>query len=635
MSLANSGTALRPLFPPTVDSTMLAAFRACPQKMFRTYVEHWKPKGESVHLLAGGAFATGVETARRAFYEQGKSAQDSLVLGVHALLEHYGDFQPPPDSAKSKIRMAGALEFYFENYPLGDDGATPIKLPNGKTGVELSFSIPLQIKHPETGNPILYTGRSDMVAEFANGIYVFDEKTATQLGPSWQRQWALRSQFTGYCLIPGTEVLTKAGWCKIESLPKGLEVAQWHTSDKIDWAVPTEYHNPYYTGELITCNGKVSFTGTPDHRVPVYDTGTAKLKDFTLETLPKNSGCLRFLSTGTLNVGEEWDKNFIRLLVAAQAEGSWTDSGAIRFGFQTVRKIQRLRRILQDLGIDAGNFGLATTPSGKSITLKATLKQVERLRDCIGKEKLFGDWLLSLGPESLKVFIEEVGFWDESYLEGNREWEYFTTVKENADWVRTVAALTGHHSSLHVQQDFDWKPTYRVNITVRCNPVPNYKYSPHLHEWGTIPYDGTVYCLSVPSSYFLIRYNGQISVTGNCFAARELGIPASGVIVRGVSILKTKYDTQQAITYRSEEHIERWYTQVHRDLARMLQCWEEGYWDYNLDQACTDYGGCSLTSVCDSGDPDRWLSTYFDKKVWDPIGRKQVTVAEWEQIWRG
>ena len=54
----------RPMFPHTFDSTMLSAFTSCPQKMFRTYVEHWKPKSESVHLIAGGAFAKGIEVAR-------------------------------------------------------------------------------------------------------------------------------------------------------------------------------------------------------------------------------------------------------------------------------------------------------------------------------------------------------------------------------------------------------------------------------------------------------------------------------------------------------------------------------------------------------------------------------------------
>ena len=307
----------RPLFPPCVDSTMLASFRSCPYKMETTYVRHWKPIAESVHLVAGKAFAEGIEKARRAFFEQSASREDSEAIGLTALFQSYGDFECPPDSAKSVERTAGALEFYFANYPLGEDGTEPITTPNGRRGIEFSFAEPLAVKHPTLDQPILYTGRADMIAHFSGGVYVFDEKTASQLGPSWSRQWELRSQFTGY-----------------------------------NWA------------------------------------------------------------------------------------------------------------------------------------------------------------------------------------------------------------------------------------------------------------------------------------------ARKAGIHTDGVIVRGISILKTKYDTQQALTYRPEWEIDRWLEQTERDVRRMIRCWEEGYWDYNLDHSCAEYGGCSLAQVCKSNDPQAWLEGYFEQRVWNPLERAEQTVEEWENSWK-
>lgn len=309
-------TAHRPMFPHTVDSTILGAFRSCPQKFFRTYVQHWKPIDQSVHLVAGGAFASGIEAARAAFYVDGASQADAEAAGLLALIKHYGDFECPADSAKSVERMCGALEFYFASYPLGADGATPITLASGRRGIEFSFAEPLSVRHPVTGNPILYTGRSDMIAERAGGIYVYDEKTTSSLGASWGRQWEMRSQFTGYI-----------------------------------------------------------------------------------------------------------------------------------------------------------------------------------------------------------------------------------------------------------------------------------------------------------------------------WAAQRQGIAANGAIVRGVSILKTKYDTLEVPTYRTAYEVGRWEKQVERDLLRMIQCWEEGYWDWNLDGACTDYGGCSLTRVCKSSAPEGFLPVYFQQKVWDPLARKELTVAEHEASW--
>ena len=308
----------RPYFPVAIDSTMLGTFRSCPQKMFRMYMEHWKPSAESVHLVAGGAFAEGIEAARRAFFEDGKPPSEAVAIGLHALVVKYGDFECPADSAKSLERTAGALEFYFENYPLGADGATPITFPGGRRGIEFSFAQPLPINHPVTGDPLLYTGRADMIAEAYGGIYIYDEKTTSSLGPSWARQWEMRSQFTGY---------------------------------------------------------------------------------------------------------------------------TW--------------------------------------------------------------------------------------------------------------------------------------------------------------------------------------------------ASQQSGLNSQGVCVRGVSILKTKYDTQQVLTYRSPYEIERWLDQTCRDIRRMIQCWEEGVWDYNLDHACSEYGGCALVSVCKSQHPDNWLDQYFIQRVWNPLLREEQTVEEYNAYMAG
>ena len=294
----------------------MSSFRSCPQKAYLQYVEHWKPQTQSVHLVAGGAFASGIEAARNAFYCLDQSPEDAEAVGLQALIKHYGDFDCPADSAKSLERMCGALEFYFTAYPLGADSAEPITLPDGRRGIEFSFAEPLPILHPVTGNPLLYTGRSDMIAERAGGVYIYDEKTTTSLGPSWGRQWEMRSQFTGY---------------------------------------------------------------------------------------------------------------------------TW--------------------------------------------------------------------------------------------------------------------------------------------------------------------------------------------------AARRQGIRTDGCIVRGVSILKTKYDTLEIPTYRSDFELDRWEEQLLRDLKRMIAMWEEGYWDFSLDGGCTEYGGCSFTRVCKSSDPQQWLPVMFEQRVWDPLAKREVSVKEFEAQW--
>lgn len=188
----------RPPFPSTLDSTIIAAFRSCPRKAQLEFVEHWKPQNQSVHLVAGASYAAGLEAARTAYYISGAHPDDALAEGLAKCMAAYGDFQCPPDSAKSLERTCGALEYYFSRYPLGTDKAIPLDLGGGKRGIEFSFLEPLDVVHPETGDPVLYSGRMDMMVSYEGMNLGEDDKTTSQLGASWPRQWDLRSQFTGY-----------------------------------------------------------------------------------------------------------------------------------------------------------------------------------------------------------------------------------------------------------------------------------------------------------------------------------------------------------------------------------------------------------------------------------------------------
>lgn len=190
---------MKTLFPTVIDSSLMAAFKSCPRKAQLEYFEHWKSLEPSVHLHAGAAFAAGCEATRVAYYASGKSPDEALAEGLHALLTHYGDFDCPEDSPKSASRMAGALEYFFYAFPLGTDKAIPLSFPNGKRGIEFSFLEPLDLSHPETGEPLLYAGRMDMCVDYEGMKLGEDDKTTSQLGASWPRQWDLRSQFTSYC----------------------------------------------------------------------------------------------------------------------------------------------------------------------------------------------------------------------------------------------------------------------------------------------------------------------------------------------------------------------------------------------------------------------------------------------------
>ena len=185
-------------FPELIDNTAREQYNLCPQKFFRSTIQKLAPDTPSIHLHFGGAYAAGLEAMRNAYYVEHQSERDALGVGIKAATVFFGDCVPPEKSNKTYDALCGALVSYVDEYPLSTDAVKPL-IHNGKAAVEFTFATPIpSCYHPVTGNPLLYGGRFDFLGEFQSGNYVVDDKTTSQLGQSWNKQWELNSQFTGY-----------------------------------------------------------------------------------------------------------------------------------------------------------------------------------------------------------------------------------------------------------------------------------------------------------------------------------------------------------------------------------------------------------------------------------------------------
>jgi len=203
---------LRPnSFPSAIDSTMVSTYRSCPMKFSYSFLKHLHADGKSIHLIAGGAFAAGLEAARRLAFTPKDLLPPHLaalpspldggieVAAFSAFREAWGDFDLCLDMGKSYVNTFYALDTYLRDYNPLTDFLQPMFSSDKKPMVECSFAIPLPIAHPETGDPILFCGRFDMLGWWENLPVVIDEKTTQALGESWRKQWDLRGQFLGYC----------------------------------------------------------------------------------------------------------------------------------------------------------------------------------------------------------------------------------------------------------------------------------------------------------------------------------------------------------------------------------------------------------------------------------------------------
>ena len=184
------------MFPEAIDNTARLEYAACPTKFYYSNVYGIKPSGKNIHTLFGGALADGLCAYRTSVYRDGLDHETALRDGWQAIVEHWGGEEDPAYGNKTLTNCLICLEDYmtsFEESPL-----VPAWV-NGQPATEMSFCVPVPgTQHPETGNPILFTGRFDMLAEYNGALYVLDDKTTSQLGNQWMQQWRLSSQLIGY-----------------------------------------------------------------------------------------------------------------------------------------------------------------------------------------------------------------------------------------------------------------------------------------------------------------------------------------------------------------------------------------------------------------------------------------------------
>lgn len=109
---------------------------------------------------------------------------------------------------------------------------------------------------------------------------------------------------------------------------------------------------------------------------------------------------------------------------------------------------------------------------------------------------------------------------------------------------------------------------------------------------------------------------------GYVWACQQLGYNVQSVLVRGCSIQAKGVSFAQSFVPVPSHLIDRWYTQLQRDVARMLECHATGYWDYNLGDACKNPlsgQSCQFQALCEAKNREDWTTLYKVQQPWSPL----------------
>lgn len=321
----------------------------------------------------------------------------------------------------------------------------------------------------------------------------------------------------GQCFPGEVEVLTREGWIRFD-LYKGQDVAQVDGELRSTFVKPTQVIRKPFIGSLLQYEKGGNYTSitTPDHNLVYKQKGAIGKRR--ADEMPSN------LYGGVIPTTVEMDgegialsDDQIALCIAISADGSIRNEKQgytgryVVFGFKRQRKIDRMRTLLARLEIKASD----TSTSGGYTTICFHLPEwaTERM--------LPVDWLSNASLEQRKFILQEMVYWDGNFVKGRAQTEYSSKHLHNAVWMQTMAHTAGMMSTVMLRQK-EFGDVYKVSVLHHKRSISwqNMKKT-------TVPFEGDVYCVTVPTGMILVRQKGRISVSGNC---DKLAMEAAGML---------------------------------------------------------------------------------------------------------
>lgn len=331
---------------------------------------------------------------------------------------------------------------------------------------------------------------------------------ATQKSLDYNGDGYIRPQariFSTYCVPGDVEVLTRSGWERLDAWGGG-EIVQAHPDGRLEFLPATQYVGGVERNWVDVNHNSLKCSFTENHTVPHISQKYCKWSTTTAAGMLKHRGSSFAIPiSGQLNgISGPLTTLQMRILCMAQADGWFSKDGFLKFTFKKVRKISRAILLLSKADINHRVRNWPSYPDRVEITIPKTSLPAWLTKDC----KLLGPWLLGTSPAGLRAFVNEVVHWDGS-INADDGVDFSSSIKSNAEWIDTLAHLTGFKSAVHAE----YKGIYEVHISSKKQrPVRTLITYRHLKKKCL---DQQAYCATTETGFWLARSNGSIFITGN------------------------------------------------------------------------------------------------------------------------
>lgn len=322
---------------------------------------------------------------------------------------------------------------------------------------------------------------------------------------SWEYV-ATKPIFYGSCFTAGHELLTPDGWKPIEQLGCGEQIATYDLySREVCFEHPFHMHRLSYTGNLYTFKGhSIDITVTADHRMPYTTNGNPKCLT-AAELYHRKSGQLptagQFFTCSGVH-----SESFGRLIAAIHSDGCYPkrSKDMLTFCFRKPRKVKRIKELLA-----AAGSRFRVRKDAKRGNTYIYVKGIQAYK-VWGKEATAK--MLSWSHEAMQGYLDEYAYWD-GHNDGITQ-VLFSTKLQHLEWIDTFAHLSLKNACAQPPVISGFGSTvHKIRLNNRTFADMTSLEEKSVREVVQEP----VYCPTVSTGYVMVRRNGKVYVSGNCY----------------------------------------------------------------------------------------------------------------------
>lgn len=340
-----------------------------------------------------------------------------------------------------------------------------------------------------------------------------------------------------HCFSEETEVLTRTGYKKIDAVSPGEELAEVASDGTLRFSTPTAAHRNWHSGHLLNIEGPYNRqVVTPGHEVLMSGVKT-KASDLENKKIKAStvSGSARMLPEDQLPAE---DNDLVRLLTWVVTDGTVVDYAKygspnkirVQWKLSYPHKIERLKNLLDRMQVPYTFAECKKTGLNKlqPYYIRIYGDWGRTLWQELGRKKEFPNHWRFLPRENLEVFLEELAATDGHLKDATNTWSSTSPSDPIVvtEWCNRNGVECARTTPTPKTTGFpNGKPQTKTVILIRNRKVDMANLSVR-----RVPYEGFVYCFTMPLGTLLTRMGGKTAVSGNCkrlYDLAEKGGPAA------------------------------------------------------------------------------------------------------------